>query len=825
MDKKTEMIWVAVIEECRRSLNSDPGNCMTSAREILGQATSTGNRELEIQALYTLGECEFLQEDYTACLEWLNKVIDNEEKWKDDPLFEKTLRLAGQSYWETGSIDLTLDIYTRIVAIQGEDTDTVLRARDLTNIGVLKMRQGNYRDSIVSSEKAIRLFQELKDDNGMGFSLGNLGNCHFKLGQYDKALEYQRLAEDIARKTGALSFLGRTMNSISAILLKLGRFEEALEAGQQAMKVKEQINENIDGCLTNLGIICKNWNNTERALEYFHMALEAFRDRGDRSNMAMLYNNIGNLCLDAEDYENALSHFNQALSLWRELHDKAGTMSALSNIGITCMQLPESSDKAESCLAEALRLARELGKMDMIASTLASLVEIDIARGNLALAQDKYRECRELLDCSDAYELKLELYQTGVDLYRALGEYSSALDLYGEYVTLKDQVFTKENQRQISEMQTRFETERKEKEAEIYRLKSIELAEKNRQIQAQKDALEKTLEDLEKSEIKYNLVAEELKKTISIDLVGEHNSIRKITELISIVAKSDTTNVLIVGESGTGKEIVARKIHQCSNRKAKSFYGVNSAAVPDSLFESQFFGHEKNAFTGAEKTHIGWFEVADGGTLFLDEISSMSVEQQVKLLRALEERRIIRVGSHHEIPFNVRIISATNVNLFEMVRQKQFREDLYHRLAAFVIHIPPLRMRKEDIPLLLEYFVKKFSVLLGKRIRKIDKTIVPALLQYDFPGNVRELKNIIERALIVADSSALKRSHFLIPDTDTGIANVQTLDELERLHITRALQLTGFNQSKAAELLGVERRVVARKMSRLGINRQSLADS
>ncbi|MCK4695134.1 MAG: sigma 54-interacting transcriptional regulator, partial [Candidatus Cloacimonetes bacterium] len=367
------------------------------------------------------------------------------------------------------------------------------------------------------------------------------------------------------------------------------------------------------------------------------------------------------------------------------------------------------------------------------------------------------------------------------------------------------------------------EAELEHTRAELLNQKNIELQKKNEQIEKQKIELEETIDKLHKSEVKYNFVSEELNRNIGTTLIGESDSIKTIIDLISTVAKSDKTNVLVTGESGTGKEIVARNIHQFSKRNKKNFYAVNSSAIPDTLFESQFFGHEKNAFTGAASMKIGWFEIADKSTLFLDEIGTMSLDQQVKLLRVLEERKIIRLGSHKEIPVDVRIISATNINLFEIVKTKKIRDDLYHRLSTFVIQIPPLRKRKEDIPLLLEHFVTIFSTLMNKKIKKIEKNITSALIKYDFPGNVRELKNIVERAIIISDSSTLKLKHFIIPQTmnKTDINNdIIPIHEMEKNLVLRALKSTGFNKNRAAKLLGVERRVVSRKMIKYGIENE-----
>jgi transcriptional regulator with PAS, ATPase and Fis domain len=214
---------------------------------------------------------------------------------------------------------------------------------------------------------------------------------------------------------------------------------------------------------------------------------------------------------------------------------------------------------------------------------------------------------------------------------------------------------------------------------------------------------------------------------------------------MSKVAKADNTSVLITGESGTGKELVARGIHYLSERKKSYFYAVNCSAIPESLFESEFFGHKKGSFTGANEDKAGWFEIAHGGTLFLDEVVEMQPAMQSKLLRVLEERKIRRIGSSIDIPVDVRIIAATNQDIHKLIETGKFRTDLYYRLNSFEISIPPLRDRKDDIPLLLDYYVKLLSQRLGKRINSIDAAVSRVMASYNFPGNVRELKNMVER--------------------------------------------------------------------------------
>jgi transcriptional regulator with GAF, ATPase, and Fis domain len=373
----------------------------------------------------------------------------------------------------------------------------------------------------------------------------------------------------------------------------------------------------------------------------------------------------------------------------------------------------------------------------------------------------------------------------------------------------------------VFELQVKYDTEQKEKEAALLQEKNDELAQKNAEIEDKNIQLKETIKRLHESEIKYNIVSEEIDKVTDTNMVGDSTAIREIRKLILMAAKADNINVLITGESGTGKEVVARQIHKFSSRKKNNFYAVNSSAVPESLFESQMFGHEKNAFTGASDAKMGWFEIADKSTLFLDEIGTLSPDLQVKLLRVLEDHKVVKLGSHKEIKVDVRIISATNIDLLKEVREDKFRIDLYHRLATYVINIPPLRERKEDIPVLLRHFVKDFSGKMNKKITRIDDKVIKELQKYDFPGNVRELKNMVERAVLMSNSSILRTHCFLIPENHLEHSDEQKilpLDELEKQHIIKALELTGYHQQKAADLLHVNRKVIERRMKKYEIS-------
>lgn len=327
---------------------------------------------------------------------------------------------------------------------------------------------------------------------------------------------------------------------------------------------------------------------------------------------------------------------------------------------------------------------------------------------------------------------------------------------------------------------------------------------------------------LEIAEQTTQLISKELEQECGTTFIGKSREIRSAMDLVKKVAASDDTSVLITGESGTGKELIARSIHLLSNRKKGFFYAVNCSAVPETLFESEFFGHTKGSFTGATDNKAGWFEIANNGTLFLDEIGDMPVTQQIKLLRVLEEKIIRRIGSHREIPVNVRILTATNKDIEKLVANEQFRLDLFHRLNTFSIHIPPLRRRKEDIPLLLDYFAKHFAIKMRKKVEKIESEVYEQLCAYPFFGNVRELKNLMERAVILADDGILKTKYFPLNHAISSIPEMMTtektenfdLEENEKILIKKALAKVKGNKTKAAELLNISWFALNRKMKK-----------
>ena len=310
----------------------------------------------------------------------------------------------------------------------------------------------------------------------------------------------------------------------------------------------------------------------------------------------------------------------------------------------------------------------------------------------------------------------------------------------------------------------------------------------------------------------------------TFDLIGSCAKFQVVLKQISMVAPVDSA-VLVQGETGTGKEVIAQAIHEASPRRKNRFVALNCAAFPSGLLESELFGHERGAFTGAVAQTIGRFQSADRGTLFLDEIGDLPLELQPKLLRALQEKQFERLGGGRTYEVDVRVIAATNRDLWRMVQEQTFRADLYYRLNVFPISLPPLRERKDDVPILVENFVQKFAKRQGKSIDHIPDEVMEVLKRYDWPGNIRELQNVIERAVIMTAGPVLELHTRALTTQNIASASTQTLEDAERAHITKTLRETNWvvgGRGGAATRLGLARTTLIAMMQRLGIRRETL---
>ena len=317
---------------------------------------------------------------------------------------------------------------------------------------------------------------------------------------------------------------------------------------------------------------------------------------------------------------------------------------------------------------------------------------------------------------------------------------------------------------------------------------------------------------------------EELEKQIAFDMViGKSKVMEKVLDIVKRISPSDST-VLITGESGTGKEILAREIHNHSPRRNAPIVVVDCGALVETLFESELFGHVKGSFTGAHETKHGRFEVANGGTIFLDEISNISLNIQAKLLRVIQEREVTRVGSNKPIKVDVRILAATNENLADLVRKEKFREDLFYRLSVVPLNLPPLRERKEDIPPLIDHFVKKYRKRTRKEIKGVSPAVKKALMEYNWPGNIRELENTIERATVLSKGERIELEDLVYHGISASSSlllpvggKYKPLEGIEKEYIKTVLQAQHGNKSQTAKILGIDRKTLTAKIKKYKI--------
>lgn len=303
------------------------------------------------------------------------------------------------------------------------------------------------------------------------------------------------------------------------------------------------------------------------------------------------------------------------------------------------------------------------------------------------------------------------------------------------------------------------------------------------------------------------------------EIVGESPQIKRVIDLSLTVAKTDTT-VMIRGESGTGKELIARTIHANSARRYFPIITVNCGAVAESLLESELFGHERGAFTGAQYRRKGKFEMADGGTIFLDEIGTVSPKMQVELLRVIETKQFTRVGGNETISSDFRIICATNRNLETAIKEGSFREDLYYRLNVFSVLIPPIRERRMDIPMLAQFFVKKYAIIMNRPVNEISGDAMDMLVRYDWPGNVRELENVIERAMVLSQPPSIRATDLPFQNvTKLELPKDDTLEAMEKMHVEAILDSAKWNITRAADILDIDRVTLYNKIAKYGLKK------
>ncbi|HPR18427.1 MAG TPA: sigma 54-interacting transcriptional regulator [Candidatus Cloacimonadota bacterium] len=678
---------------------------------------------------------------------------------------------------------------------------------------------------------------------------------HFK-----EVLEEYKRNEKYFQSSNLTAFI---YDELCYLFWRFHDFDAALEFGIKSYELAEKSDKAIlQGRYSNVGFIYESRNDFENATKYYQLQLNfGLQTNADRA-VFLAYSGFGRINLSKGKFASAINYFQEALKYFSELNSE-DVMAVYNNLGIAygrmgnleeslryfntyinddtrarypdmyCSFLMNSSncyttlgkwDETEKYLFMALEFAEQIKNPEYMAVVLIDLGNLERTRQNWQKSISYFKKSKTIIMQTQNILHDILIDQGLGIAYFNLNDISNAIK-YLESSLAKSE---KEERNvgigigmrylsQIYEQQNDLEKALYyHKKMHQYEMARIEEKEKSAALEKKKNS---PIPGNPKLSFYNSLISAELSDLIKSPFVGNSAAMRKVVEMARIAAKQDVS-VLLTGESGTGKEIIARIIHYSSVRKDNPFIVVNSAAFTESLAESAFFGSEKGAFTGAEKTRFGYIEAAKQGSLFLDEIGEMSLNLQAKLLRALEEHVISRLGSTKEIKVDFRLICATNKNLYELSDKQQFRFDLLNRLNTLEIYVPTLKERKEDIPLLLEYFLSFFSQ--QKEVEKpiLSKAALDLLLEYDFPGNVRELKNILQRTVLFSNKAVIEPEDLMFPPqktekADSTIYSSLNLAECETAVIRKAMQISGNVQVKAAKLLGISPFALSRRLMKM----------
>ncbi len=674
--------------------------------------------------------------------------------------------------------------------------------------------------SIMTSEpeKSIDVSREaLKiatDDNyiiGMALAHQQIGSGYYHQGNYLEALKHYTEAEKVFEETQSFRGLRSIYNNIGIIYTEWNDLENALRFFKKNLKLESKYSDPKLTCsiLTNIGRVYSKLIDNDKALQYYKESLAVSKEHNLLYGESVSLLNIGCRYSVLNEPEKAEEYLLNAIEINESINNMSCSVNAYANLSELKSEAGQY-DKALLLLNKALSYAKNLDESAKIANIYLSFAKI-YKKMDQYDEQERYlNSCISLAEPNGYKSIALSAYTMLAELSEMKPDYKSSSYYYKKLLEIKDYLNDERRLRVIHSILTKLELERTEKEKERYRLKALELEKQNRLIVVRNT---------------FNKLLSHEGFSQKHHIVFESEKMNEILLLMDQVAKTEFTDVLITGESGTGKELVARGIHLLSSRKDHVFFDVNCTAVPDNLFESEFFGHIKGAFTGANSSKKGVFEAANKGTLFLDEIGDLPISMQTKLLRVLEDRKIRRVGSLEDIHLDIRIIAATNQNIISKIQQNKFRKDLYYRLNKFNIHVPPIRQRPEDIMPIVNYYVEKFCLAMRKQLKYFSPDTANMLTSYEFPGNVRELKNMVEKAVILSrENDKYLRIHDInVQQNLNGIEksypkmadlSPMRLADKEKEAIIEAMKKTGNNKSQAAKLLNITRSSLRRRINK-----------
>ncbi len=619
----------------------------------------------------------------------------------------------------------------------------------------------------------------------------NIGFAYMELGDLKKAQAYYERSIVLNRKLGNHEVLIQTYNKMATGLVKQELYKRALEYYMLAwrMSIEYKVEKVKGRIILNIGNCYRNLQEYDKAFEYYSKGQDELEKLGDKQMLAVLFINLGVVYHKTNDLANALKSYFKALKLYTELNMfwQRGTLyNNIANIYFGLNQVK----KAMKYYMKALESIHKEENPQLYALLNINIGSCERISGNYSTAEEYIKRGIDILK---EHNLKTHLGEAYRNLSYNSAERGDFEDAYGyllECVRYYERVYDFTSHEDISNIKKRY------------------------------DILNTQYENLQE---RCELLNADLQQQVGHQLIGKSQQIRDVHDMAMRAAMHPDVNVIIYGESGVGKEIISRIIHHASVRKDAYFCAINSSAISENLFESEFFGHVKGAFTSADCDKRGFIQQANRGTLFLDEITEMPLDFQAKLLRAIEEKKIIRVGDSTPIDVDFRVIASTNRDIHQVVEDDQFRYDLLHRLNTIEIYIPPLRERPEDIIVLMWHYIDLIGKKLNREPSNITEGFIEKFRSYSFPGNVRELRNLIERAIILADdrilNESIARKILPVKEVKNNLASIEVrqnlnLDENERELVKTALDRSKWNQKKAAELLGISQNAIFRKMKK-----------
>jgi transcriptional regulator with PAS, ATPase and Fis domain len=646
-----------------------------------------------------------------------------------------------------------------------------------------------------------------------------------------KSLRYGLQSLEILQKSGNQDILPGRYTNVGFIYEEMRDFATAEKYYEEGMNFGLLTNSDsmVSLAYCGNGRLQLKMSNFKAAINYFLEALKYIPDE-ESENYIAVCSNLGTAYGRLKDYEESLRYFTRFINNKTKSRFPEMYYSLLLNAA-NCYEFLGDYDQSETYLKEIIEYAEQEKNPELMAGALINLGRLENNKEHWEAAQEYLQESKKYSKMT-GNRLQNALSDSSLGVaYTGAGNFDKALiSLNSCLKTVKELNMKLEIKKCYDKLALVYEKLGDFRQAlENYKLfHHYESKIKDEQFDLDLKNLRKTYQ--KKAQIKertnffpsYSFISRELANLVKTPLIGTSKSLQEVVNKAMIAAENDSAAVLLTGESGTGKEIIARIIHFAGYRKKSPFITVNSVAFAGSLIESAFFGSEKGAFTGATDLKTGYFEAVQNGTLFLDEIGDMPLEMQAKLLRVLEEQIIHRIGSTKDIILNFRLISATNKNLYRMSEENSFRFDLLNRINTLEIFIPPLRERKEDIPLLVDYFVSLFTRQSDISKPILTKSTLELLIDYEYPGNVRELKNIIQRTILLNNKAVLEPADIIFPSNETATSESKhiafpslNLAETERILINSAMQKAGNVQVQAAKLLGISPYALNRKLKKM----------